>query len=127
MGFTAARANEGPSAWLSAACASPGQGEPRLQRRAADGRRAALVEAAWGAGVASHVLVAPSGHADWQDMAVFEGRVEAMEWQGEELLLAIASETSMRVFSVCPGIRLRDASGPGGLHWLRLSTRRARR
>jgi hypothetical protein len=96
-------------------------------RRAADGRRAALVEAAWGAGVASHVLLAPAGGAGWQDVAVFEARVEAMEWQGEELLLAVASDASMRVFSVCPGIRLRDADGPGRLRWLRLSTRRARR
>ena len=127
MGIAAARPNAGPSAWLSAACASAGAHTPRLQRRAGDGRQAALVEMAWGAGVASHVLVAAAGHADWQDVAVFEGRVETMEWQGDELLLAVADDASLRVFSVSPGIRLRDAAGPGGLRWLRLSTRRARR
>ena len=117
----------GLAAWLNAACAPPGGAAPRLQRRALDGRRAALVEAACGAGVASHVLVADAGRGDWQDVAVFEGRVEALEWQGADLLLAIAADSAMRVFSVFPGMRLREAAGPGGLHWLRLSTRRSRR
>jgi len=83
------------------------------------------VEAVAGAGIASHVLLDAGG--EWQDVAVFEGRVEAMEWQGADLLLAIAADSAMRVFSVFPGMRLHDAVGPGEWRWLRLSTRRARR
>jgi hypothetical protein len=117
----------GPAAWLSAACAPPGRRVPRLERRAGDGRVAALVEADCGAGVASHVLLAETAGTAWQDVAVFEGRIEAMEWQGEDLLLGFAGGNAMRVFSVFPGMRLRDAAGPGGLRWLRVSTRRSRR
>jgi len=122
----------GPAAWLHAACAAPGAREHRIERRARDGRVAALVEAACGAGLASHVLLAEGDDPAWQDVAVFEGRVEAMEWQGADLMLAFAAGNAMRVFSVFPGMRLRDAAGPGGmsaggLRWLRMSTRRARR
>lgn len=127
MDITAARPFVGLSTWLNAACEPPGSAAPRLQRRASDGRRAALVEAACGTGLASHVLVADAGRGEWQDMAVFEGRVEALEWQGADLLLAIAADSAMRVFSVFPGMRLREANGPGEWRWLRLSTRRSRR
>jgi len=92
-----------------------------------DGRRAALVEAGQGSGLASHLLLAEAGAAAWQDVAVFEGRVEEMQWQGADLLLAFADESAVRVFSVFPGMRLRDAAGPGDLRWLRVSTRRSRR
>jgi hypothetical protein len=125
VGIAAANPFAGPAAWLSAACAPACAGEPRLQRRSGEGRRAALVEAACGAGIASHVLLDEGG--EWQDVAVFDGRVEAMEWQGADLLLAIAADSAMRVFSVFPGMRLRDAAGPGEWRWLRLSIRRARR
>jgi hypothetical protein len=50
-----------------------------------------------------------------------------MEWQGDDLLLGFTGGNAMRVFSVFPGMRLRDAAGPGGLRWLRVSTRRSRR
>lgn len=123
----AAKTFAGPSAWLSAACAPPGAAEPRIQCRAADGRLAALVEVTCDAGLASHVMVRVAGGGAWQDVAVFEGRIEAMEWQAGELLLACPGADATRVFSVFPGMRLRDAAGPGGLRWLRLSTRRARR
>jgi hypothetical protein len=130
MGSSAARQGMGPAAWLSAACALP-QGSARIERRALDGRRAALVEAHGSEGIASHVLLADAGAA-WQDIAVFEGRIEAMEWQGKDLLLALPAADAVRVFSVFPGMRLRDAAGPGGasaggLRWLRVSTRRSRR
>jgi hypothetical protein len=122
----------GPAAWLHVACASPGEHGARLERRAADGRRALLVEAGGGAQLASHLLLAEDGNAACQDVAVFEGRVEAMEWQGADLLLAFAAGSARRVFSVFPGMRLREAAGPGGstaggLRWLRVSTRRSRR
>lgn len=130
MGTSAARPGMGPAAWLSVACALP-RGSARIERRAVDGRRAALVEAHSGEGIASHVLVADAD-AVWQDVAVFEGRIEAMEWQGSDLLLALAAAETVRVFSVFPGMRLRDAVGPdgstaGGWRWLRVSTRRSRR
>ena len=59
---------------------------------------------------------------------MFEGRVEAIEWQGADLVLAFAADQAMRVFSVFPGMRLRDATGPGGLtagglRWLRCCSR----
>jgi hypothetical protein len=129
MGTSAAW--QGPAAWLSAACALP-EGSARIERLAVDGRRAALVEAHSGEDIASHVLLADPGAMAWQDVAVIEGRVEAMEWQGSDLLLALASAEAVRVFSVFPGMRLRDAAGPNGLtasglRWLRVSTRRSRR
>ena len=129
MGTSAAW--QGPAAWLNTACAPP-EGSARIERRAVDGRRAALVEAHSGEGIASHVLLADAGAAAWQDLAVFEGRIEAMEWQGSDLLLALPAAEAVRVFSVFPGMRLRDAAGPGGssaggLRWLRVSTRRSRR
>lgn len=100
---------------------------PRLLRRAGDGGRAALVEMTGHAGLGSHLRVAPAEDAAWQDVAVFDGRVEAMEWQGEDLLLGFAAGDPTRVFSLFPGLRLREAAGPGGLRWLRISTRRCRR
>jgi hypothetical protein len=129
MGTSAAW--QGPAAWLKAACALP-EGSARIERRAVDGRRAALVEAHSSEGIASHVLLADAGAVAWQDVAVFDGRVEAMEWQGNDLLLALAPAEAVRVFSLFPGMRLRDAAGPngfhrGGLRWLRVSTRRSRR
>jgi hypothetical protein len=123
----AAASNVGPAAWLSAACAPAGAAAPRIEGRARDGRVAALVESEGGAGVVSHLLLADAGGTAWQDVAVFEARVEAMEWQGMDLLLAFAADQPMRVFSVFPGMRLRDASGPGAWRWLRISTRRSRR
>ena len=73
-----------------------------------DGRRAALVEAGQGSGLASHLLLAEAGAAAWQDVAVFEGRVEEMQWQGADLLLAFADESAVRVFSVFPGMSYGD-------------------
>jgi len=127
VGIANPRPAIGPAAWLNLACAAPGGGALRIERRARDGRVAALVEAESSAGLASHLLLADAANGAWQDVAVFEGRVEAMEWQGADLMLAVAAGQAMRVFSVFPGMRLRDAAGPGGLRWLRISTRRARR
>jgi hypothetical protein len=127
MGKNAFRAACGPAAWLQAACAPAATYRPRLERTAGDGRRAALVETRDGSGLTSHVRVAPPDDAGWQDVAAFEGRVEAMEWQGADLLLGFAAGDPRRVFSVFPGLRVREADGSEGLRWLRISTRRSRR
>jgi hypothetical protein len=127
LGHAAANASAGPAAWLQAACAPPGGFVPRILRRSPGDRLAALAEVGCGAGIASHVLISEGEALSWQDLAVFEGRVEAMEWQGAELLLGFPAGAAMRVFSVYPGMRVRDAKGPGELRWVRLSTRRSRR
>ena len=103
MGTSAAWQGLGPAAWLKSACALP-DASARMERRAVDGRRAALVEAHSGEGIASHVLLADAGAFAWQDVAVFEGRIEAMEWQGSDLLLVLAAAEAVRVFSVFPGM-----------------------
>jgi hypothetical protein len=115
------------ASWLYEACAPGIEGAPRFERLAGDGRRAALVEVPGGAGLASHLRVAPDEDAAWQEVAVFDSRVEAMEWQGADLLLAFPAGLPRRVFSVYPGLRLREATGPGGLRWVRISTRRSLR
>ena len=125
MGRIASNGVVGPAAWLREACAPVQAHSPRLQLRASDGRLAALVERGLGAGVASHLRVGERGA--WMEIAVFDGRVEAMLWQGADLLLGFPLGQAMRVFSVFPGMRLREGVGPGGLRWVRLSTRRARR
>lgn len=122
-----ATSSPGTAAWLSAACAPTGGRTPRFECRAADGRRAALVEIAAGPSLASHVRVAGEAGEGWRDIAVFDGRVEAMEWQGEDLWLGFAAGQPQRVLSIYPGLRLREAAGPRGLRWVRLSTRRSRR
>ena len=58
---------------------------------------------------------------------MFEGRVQAMEWQGADLLLAFATDSAMRMFSLFPGLRLREAAGRGNWRWLRISPRRSLR
>ena len=129
MAASGARLSVAGATWWQVACSTSVEAgrRPRLEGRAADGRRAALVETGCGKGVSSHVLIADAGSTTGQGLAVFEGRVERMEWQGTELLLAFAPGAEPRVFSVYPGIRIREAAGPGDLHWLRLSTRRSRR
>jgi hypothetical protein len=115
------------ASWLYEACAPGIDRTPRIERLAVDGRRAALVEVPGGAGLASHVRVATDEAGAWREVAVFDGRVEAMEWQGADLLLAFPAGHPRRVFSLYPGLRLREAIGPGGLRWVRLSTRRSLR
>ena len=124
------------AAWLASACAPDAAmaRQQRLLQRSADGRQfAAVVEIA---GAGSLVLLAQAaGEAGGFDpgrlLAAFDRRIDTLQWQGEDLLLGIATAHDVRAFSVCPGIRNLPAPAPEGaaseLAWLRLSTRRSRR
>jgi hypothetical protein len=122
--------------WLASACSPIREfpGSLVLERRSADGRRrAAVVEVAGDedAGVGSLLLLAElgTGVEAPQLLAAFDRHVEALEWQGEDLLLGFAGARQVGSFAICPGIRLHPAAPPDadGLAWLRLSSRRSAR
>ena len=124
--------------WLASACSPIREfpGSLVLERRNAQGRRrAAVVEVAGDdqAGVGSLLLLADldAGVHAPQLLAAFDRHVEALEWQGEDLLLGFAAAQDVRAFSIYPGLRIRpapaSAPSPRELSWLRLSTRRSRR
>ena len=129
-------------AWLASACAAIGEGSrvaTRELRAARGGCKAGVVEIDDGAaGVGSVVLLAAADAAAFgagQVLAAFDRRVEALQWLGEDLLLGFAVPKDLRAFSIFPGLRILPApaplplpgDAPGGLSWLRLSTRRSRR
>ena len=109
----------------------------RCQLRSDDGcRKAALVDVDCGdpGRAASHILVADAAAANFDpgaQLAVFDRRVERIEWSGADLLVAFARGAEPLMFSVFPGLRMREARGregpADGLSWLRLSTRHCRR
>jgi hypothetical protein len=123
--------------WLASAATAIGActRAATLERRSADGaRKAGTIALASEQGAGSLVLLAPA-QADVFDpgqmLAAFDCRVEALDWQGEDLLLGLSVAQDVRAFSIVPGLRIHPAPAPpdarAGLHWLRLSTRRSRR
>ena len=122
---------------LLAAClrASPRTAPLRCERRSPDGEwKAALVDADEQGTSASHILLAEArarGFDPQARLAVFEGRVERMEWSGRDLLVGFAPGGAFSVYSLHPGLRYFHSPGPAGagagLSWIRLSLRRGRR
>jgi hypothetical protein len=109
----------------------------RCERASPDGEwKAALVdeERGEGARAASHILLADADAGGFDPdarLAVFEGRVEAMEWSGSDLLVAFPAGGALEVYSLYPGLRYFHSPGPpgaaSGFRWIRLSIRRCRR
>jgi hypothetical protein len=111
--------------------------DPRCERASPDGEwKAALVdeESGEGASPASHILLADAQARSFDPdarLAVFEGRVERMEWSGRDLLVAFPDGGEFAVYSLHPGLRYFHSPGPPGgapgFRWIRLSIRRCRR
>jgi hypothetical protein len=109
---------------------------PRCERVSPDGEwKAALVDEdrGVGGGAASHILLADADAGGFDPdarLAVFDGRVERMEWSGRDLLVAFPPGADFAVYSLYPGLRYFHSPGPSGsapgFRWIRLSIRRCR-
>lgn len=112
-------------------------GSIRCQICSTDGsRKAALFDLDSGDArrPSSQILVADAAALGFDpelQLAVFDHRVERIEWSGADLLVAFPAGVEALMFSVAPGLRMREALGrealADGLSWLRLSTRHCRR